>query len=134
MTLREQITEDVNAVFLNTEEFAKRVWWYPNGEDTNKKRINIIDISDQLEGTREVAGDGRVLDRRDGVRVRRSSLWWMSVKYAISEQDGKQGQDWFDDDGAWLVVKRVVSRDHAMQKVLVIEVDQPVTRVQQRHG
>jgi hypothetical protein len=136
MTLREIITNDVSGVFMDINDFAEDVEWYPNGITGMGQTIKAIVSADDLEGTREVHGDGRVLHSGTGTNLRESLILDISTNYEINavKGGGNRDLDIFKVDGKVYTVKRVMGRDDDMQSVLCIRTRVNTTRRGERRG
>lgn len=128
--------DDVTDVFMNTDEHAEEWTWYPKSVVADAIPVRVVPSLAQLEGTREVQGDGRLLEQDAGTRLRESPQIEISSDYDITESDGKGHVfDQFKDRaGRIWNAKRVIGRDHAMQRVLVVRATEKVTRYQRRRG
>jgi hypothetical protein len=118
MTLKARMAADVASVFLNTDEHATAVWFYPKS----------------LEGTREAKGDGVVFDRADGYANRESVILDMAASVAIEDPPNPKRPDMFLIGGEIFCVKRVMGRDDDMQTVLVVRRTDQLDRRQTRTG
>lgn len=117
MTLAEIITADASDVFLDTDEFAESVVFYPGGESINSSTITAVVVWDDLEGTREAHGDGVVLEKDSGTAVRQSVKLEISV--SVDADDTRRPADLFKlADGTVVALKRILGKDGGMQTLL----------------
>ena len=136
MSLKELMTADVENVFLNKEHFAEDVGWYKGGNLNVGETVVAIVVGDNLEGTREVHGDGRVLHSVAGTNLRESYTLEISTKYDITEPKGAGSRDVdvFKIRGRIFTVKRVIGIDEDFQSVLCVRTDVNATRRGERRG
>jgi hypothetical protein len=127
MTLKGLINDDVDTVFLNSDEFAETVTFYPGGASASHSHVLAVVIWDELEGTRESHGDGVTLERDQGTAVRQSVKLEMSVDVAVD--DTRRPADLFKlADGTMVAVKRIIGKDNGMQTVLCTRRDNVTIR------
>jgi hypothetical protein len=125
---------DVASVFLNTDEHATAVWFYPKGDRNSATSVTVIPSEGSLEGTREAKGDGVVFDRADGYANRESVILDMAASVAIEDPPNPKRPDMFLIGGEIFCVKRVMGRDDDMQTVLVVRRTDQLDRRQTRTG
>jgi hypothetical protein len=127
MTLATLITSDAADVFLDTDEFAETVTFYPGGESGSKSTLTAIVVWDEMEGTRESHGDGVTLERDHGTAVRSSIK--LEISASVGVDDTRRPADLFKlADGTMVVVKRVLGKDGGMQTVLCTRRDDVTIR------
>lgn len=137
MTLEEIMNDDVETVFLNTDEFAKEIDWLPLHNEANRTTILGVFIQDRLEGTREVMGDGVVLHLEEGQRIRESGTLETSSEYSFNAPigDGSRLQDAFEIDGEKWLLKRIMGRDKGgMQALRLVKAKENVVRRGTKRG
>ena len=133
-TLKAQMAADVSAVFLNTDEHATAVIFYPRGNRSAAMSVNVVVHEGALEGTREARGDGVVLDRADGYSLRESIILDMAASVAVENPPNPRQPDMFLVSGEIFCAKRVMGRDDDMQSVLVVRRTDLLDRKQVRTG
>ena len=122
MTLASIITNDADDVFLNTDEFAETVTFYPGGDPSKSSSLTAIVVWDDLEGTRESHGDGVTLERDQGTAVRQSVK--VECAATVDVSDTRRPNDLFKlADSTMVVVKRILGKDGGMQTVLCVRRD-----------
>jgi hypothetical protein len=133
LTLKQQMAADVEDVFLDTDAFADTITWYPKGDMSRGQSILAIVDTDQVEGTREVSGDGRVLHHEKGESLRQTARLEIAASIDITEAPHPKPDKFGISDKTW-VVKRVLGSDAAMQTVLVVRQRKQLTRRGQTRG
>ena len=131
MTLRDQITADVPAVFLSTSEFAEDIIHYPAGDLSAGVTVQAVIDRDNEDGVGLGEGEGPRFDRPHGVKLRRSALLELAVSVTVTEASGTQRvqPSLFEFDGhRWRTVRVSPGRDDAMQTVLVNRIDKLADR------
>src|SRR6185295_5798295 len=134
MTLRDQIADDVETVFLQTGDYAVTARHYPDGDVGGPGH----DVTGQLlideaegKGGHALDGDGIPWNER-GVSERQSGIFECPAAEEITEakgmDDGAVPSSTFLIDGEYWRTVRIVGRDSAMQAVLIVKLDQHVTR------
>ncbi len=133
-TLKQQMTADAadGAVYFNTNEFADTITHYPQNDRGAGRTITVIDVSDQLEGTREIPGDGVVLETEFGERIHESKILELPVSVPITVH--KQPQDTFLVGGQIWQAIRVIGKDADTQSVWVARTSKLLSRRDQRRG
>ena len=129
MTLASQMTTDVVQVFLNTEDFAQVVTHYANGDESSGASMTVIWFPDALEGSNENEGDGRVLHRDTGDKIRQSGLLEVANTESVTEL-----KDTFLINSELWALKRIIGKDANMMTLLVVKTDKIKTRRQRRRG
>ena len=129
MTLASQMTTDVSACFLRTDDFAKVVTHYANGDESNGAAMTGIWIPDRLEGTNENIGDGRVMHHDTVDQIRQSGILEVAATKTITELS-----DTFSIDSELWFLKRIIGKDAEMMSLLLVRVDRRKTRRQRRRG
>ena len=133
MTLKSIIAADASTVFLNTDEFADTVAFYPGGLSASHSHVPAVVVWDDLEGTRESHGDGVTLNRDQGFAVRQSVKLELSVSVAVD--DTRVPPDLFKlADGTMVVVKRILGKDGGTQTVLCVRRDNVTVRKPVKSG
>ena len=127
-------------VFLPTESgaasgFNELVTFYPAYSDADKSlNVNVIVVRDDEEGTREVRGDGVVLNQREGKGVRRSIKIECAASVAVREKQDEKRPDIFKVGTEFWAVKRILGRDDDMQTVLCVHREHSSIRNENRVG
>ena len=136
MTLKELMAADVENVFLKEDDFAEDVEWYKGGDFNVGKTVVAIVVGDNLEGTREVHGDGRVLHSVAGTNLRDSYTLEISTKHEITgpKGAGSRDVDVFRIRDRIFTVKRVIGIDDDFQSVLCVRTEVNTTRRGERRG
>ena len=135
MTLASDIISDASAVFLDTDEFAESISWYPKGVLGDLETITAIVTRDHEEGTREAHGDGVVNDEQEAGRTIRTSLVIeVLATVAITDPPEDMRPDLFAIDGKTWALKRVLGRDDGLQTLLVVRTDVVSKRFNPRSG
>jgi hypothetical protein len=133
LTLKQQMTADVSAVFLDTDEHAEAVIHYPAGNLAAPATVNAV-VDRDSESSSGLAGDGSQIDTRAAVKIRRSAVLEMSASVTVTETSGSHqaSPSLFEFDGhRWRAV-RVLERDDDLQLVLVTRLDKIATRTLER--
>lgn len=127
MTLAEDIITDVDDVFLNDEEFAVDVEFWPRGEGGSKETGKAVLVFDWLPGSNEEAGDG-VTEHRDGKRADRASgdIHIKTGAFTVSDPQDPERADKFKIlsglyAGQIVVVQRMLGHDPGMMQLRVIK-------------
>lgn len=115
-------------------DFSELITFYPRWSEADKVTVNAVVIRDDEEGTREVRGDGVVLNVREGRAVRRSIKIDCNVSVAVREVQPTQKPDCFVVGGEIFVVKRILGRDDDLQTVLCVSREHDVIRNENRVG
>ncbi len=136
MTLRERITADAAAVFLNVEEFAEEGTFFPGGDrnyPTSEAIVAVVEreISDQL-------GDrlGFSQQAEHGQEKRRQAIVEVAASLEVNDQADPAGYFQFEVAGAkelW-TVKRILGSDEALQTILCIRNDVATERRPRRRA
>jgi hypothetical protein len=117
MTLRAQITSDVAAVFLETDDFAETIVHYPAGKVQDAESITAVVDYDTLEATPD-----------EGGKIRQRALLELAISVTVTIERGLQSSSTFEIDDELWVAQDIVGKDHAMQTVEIWKVDQKHTR------
>lgn len=121
-TVSSLTVSDASGVFLNTDDFAESCTLYPGGDRHRSTSFTGQVFRDDEEGTREVHGDGVVLNQEQGERVRRSIT--IDCLATLDIDDTRDPPDLVKTSaGEVFVVKRILGRDSAMQRVRCVRVD-----------
>lgn len=118
----------------NASGFNKLVWFYPAWSEENKVQVNVIVDEDDVEGTREVRGDGVAINTREGRSVRRTIKIECPATLPVRQVQPKSLPDVFKVDGELFPVKRIVGQDDYTQTVLCIHRDNSEIRTENRVG
>lgn len=147
-TLKNLVLEDaaVGGVFLPTDDdgnptdFNELVEFYPEGDPGRRVQTHAVVFEDNLEGTREVRGDGVVSNDRDGRRTRESAIFEVPQSLDVRVRQKAQRPDQFRDASGelWKVV-RIEGRDSweqtaGIQSVLCVRVKDGTLRNEGRTG
>ncbi len=134
MTLAQDIVSDATAVFLDTDDFAETWVMYPKGKIEDKTTVTLVPHLDGLDGTREVPGDGRVLNLERSRSVRLSGILSLPATITITEAPEREVDVFQAPGGRVWTVKRVLGEDAGMQDVLVVRREGDLTYRGQRRG
>jgi hypothetical protein len=113
-TLHDLIIDDVDDVFLQTDDFAEAVIRYPLGNPAAAEQITGIFIEDREPGSNEVDGDGVVPEGPRGERIRNSGKLYVKADTPVDDRDR-----YFINSVVWSV-KRSVSTDEGMRELLLV--------------
>ena len=142
-TLKSMIASDAadGGVFLpkdsdgNATDFNELVTYYPRWDRYRKvTNVNCVVVRDNEEGTREVRGDGVVVNHRNGKNVRRSIMIECSAALDVRETQPDEAPDVFLIDGEYWPVKRIMGRDADLMTVLCIHNEDRDIRNRNRVG
>ena len=126
MTLAAQITSDVAAVFLQTDDFAETVIHYDGLNGTEETIAAVVDYDELENSGGEGAGDAMSTDRNG--RVRTAATLEIPAGIRVTEERGNNpASTWLIDGSVW-TTKRVTGKDHAMQSVKVVRTDSNYSR------
>jgi|TARA_Y100000034_G_scaffold69950_1_gene84438 hypothetical protein len=123
MSFNSIISDLTTKHFTSTNTFGEAVTLYPGGDNnypTSETIYGVVDLDGEL-GTNEVTGDGRVLERKDGRRLRHSMVFECDVSEDIV--DTRDPPDVIVYDSQRWALKRIMSRDAAMMSCLFVRTD-----------
>lgn len=104
MTLREQIGDEVAAVFLDTDEFAQSVEHWPLGREADKATISaVVDL--------DMEGSSSGIDDADGSRIVRAGELELASTVVVTCNERGNQRDLFLIDGELWTAVRVLGRD-----------------------
>jgi hypothetical protein len=87
MTLKDTIASDVDAVFLDEDDFAETITYYPlNDQNSGTDYLAVVDL-DHEEGPNMVSGDGPVMVDPKGERERRTGIIEITSTLEVSDGD-----------------------------------------------
>jgi len=117
-TLKSVMSDDVDDVFLDTDEHGHALTLYKGG-DPNCTPVSLTGNVDEahLEGSREVQGDGIYPYRPEGNVQRESIIFSIKSSIAIADHQSRR-PDVIKWDGKYWTVMRVTGRDADMMDVL----------------
>lgn len=134
-TLKQEIAADVTNVFFDEDEFAEDADFYPAGVAADKVNTTVIVHHDDKEGSREVPGDGRVLERDTGRKIRRSVQMDVPASLAVSDtREGDKDMIKLTTSGEIYYVKRIVGRDADVLTLLCVRTNDVLDRRSARRG
>jgi hypothetical protein len=130
MTLESLMTSDVDAVFVQADDFAVAAEYHLGDGLGAAKSGDVLFIRDAMEGTREVQGDGRVLNQEKGHRLRESAIIDCKSDWPVVVYNGHgKTVSFFKISAVRWMVKRIISQDEDMISVLVTSsVDQVINK------
>jgi len=135
-SLNDYIGELTDDVFLSTDYFAEPVIFYKGEDAASGVDVNVVWDADALPGTNEVEGDGVVLERRSGRRIRESIT--IECPISLDVDDRSDPPDRFVRGSSEVaLVKRIMARDPAgggMQLVRCIVIKEDQNRGRHRLG
>lgn len=135
MTLKSDIVSDATSVFLDTDEFAESITFWPKGVIADAETITAVVNRDHEEGTREAHGDGVVNDEHmAGHKIRTSLVLEIAATVSINHPPGRFGPDLFKIDGETWALKRILGRDDGLVAILVVRTDKVTSRFNPRSG
>lgn len=119
-TLKQQIAADAadGAVFLNTNEFAETVTYYPRGNALGSSSVTAIVFRDGEEGTREAWGDGLITHREAGDKIRTSAIVVLPASTDVKELRGDLVKL---ASGDVFAIKRIIARDANFVEVMCVK-------------
>lgn len=122
-TLKSVKADDVDDVFLDTDELADAdLTLYKQGDQHQTVTFDGIVNEDQLEGTREVQGDGVYKYRGDGNIQRESISIRCKASVPFQAHQGRR-PDLVRARGELWTVMMVIGRDDNFQTVLCARMD-----------
>ena len=153
-TLQQLKDDDWDLVFRAEEdgtpcEDAEHVWFYHEGDKERKVKWLVSVDRGALEGSREVIGDGRVLERSDGRWLRDSITIEVSADMAVSKTQQRDRPDKFmvakvgiplealgdpvsaPDNWEPFSVKRITGEDRQSRSVLCVR---PIAQLERNRG
>jgi hypothetical protein len=133
-TLQQQMVADASSggVFFqgNGQGFDVEVTHYPEGDLAAPEPLDAIVDRDLEDHGGAGDGEGLQFDTRKAVKLRRNAVLSLPISATITESSGTETKkcSLFDFDSyRWRAV-RILSRDAALQDVLVTRLDKLVTR------
>ena len=138
MGLHDKLQELTGRAFLNTSYFGEEVTFYKGDRSAEPVKTIVVWDADQLTGTNEIDGDGVVMERASGRRVRDSFSIECSSSLNIDERSREP--DYFvrtrsDGIQETAIVKRIIARDEGgMMLVRCIKVQDVNIRGLRRMG
>ena len=135
-TFKETLANDVEDVFLHDtatetgdDRWSGNITHFPLGAAGPGTTVAAVVDRDDEEGSNQVAGEGRVLERDDGVRRRRTAVIEIPSSVSVNEE-----KDIFGFDGLFWKVIRRLGHDPYMQSYLVAFTDIAEARRAARRG
>lgn len=123
MTLKQQIADDAEDVFLDTDEFAEEIVRYIDGEANNQETLTAIVFWDDEAGTNEEAGEGRHIADRSGFPLLRTVK--LEMLTSIASQLRPERDAFVLQGGQLVVFARILARDDALTTVLCFRQEGP---------
>ena len=121
MNLNQRMAHYTTSQFLGSSRFAEDVLFYKGEDKSTEQSVSVIWDADALPGTNEVEGDGVVLNKRSGRRIRQSLHIECSTDVDVDET--ADPPDRFVKGDEVVVVKRIMAKDEGgLQLVLCIRV------------
>lgn len=128
--------------------FGEAAYHYPAGDAAAKQSLTVVVVEDELIGSNEVSGDGKVIEEREGRMFRHSMIFEVAAGSGISELSRppdrlrvfasdaeKTAYDAGDNSqGTVYSVKRRLGRDRAMEAWLCVRVDRKSIRGESERG
>ena len=119
MGLLDRMNHFTTRQFLNSARLGEQVLFYKGDDPDTETAVTVIWDADALPGTNEVEGDGVVLEKRSGRRIRQSIMIECSAEVNVDEH--ADPPDRFLKGTEVAVVKRIMGRDPGgMMRVLCI--------------
>ncbi len=115
-TLKTVMSNDVDDVFLDTDEHGESVTLYKFGDLDQAVSLTANVDEAHLEGSREVEGDG-VYPYRENNVVRESIVIGVPAATAVQDPQGRRPDVFVWDSKQWTAM-RVMGRDGGMKDVL----------------
>lgn len=133
MSLNSLMGKLTNSQFLNTNRFAELVWFYKGDDVSTGVQVPVVWDQDTLPGTNEVDGDGVVLEKRSGRRVRESIK--IECHESLNVEVNEEVPDRFVRGDQIALVKRIMAADSSgMKLVLCIHIESKNDRGRYRMG
>lgn len=138
--------DEFDAAFFG--KFGEAAYHYPAGDSARKQAITVVLVEDELIGSNEVSGDGKVIEEREGRMFRHSAVFECEVGLGISELSRpvdrlrvfasdaeKAAYDAGDTSkGTMYSIKRRLGRDRSMEAWLCVRVDRVSVRGESERG
>lgn len=140
--LRDMLADDFSdgGVFFPTDSddnptgFNELVTFYPKYDRTQKQTLNVKVNRNALVGTREVRGDGVVLNHRNGRRTRQSITIKVLAAVSVMQSQPSTNPDAFLVDGQIWFVKRIVKQTAYSKTLLCVQAGDSEIRNYERVG